>query len=254
MFHSHSYFYYIIIGLDVICILHSIRNGTQNKWMLLIVFAPVIGALVYLFAEVFTRRNRSNLQEGISGILLTNNARIRRLEENLKFTDTFNNRILLADAYLAAGHTDSAIELYESSLTGAFDENEHVLKQLIIAYFSKGDYARVQPLAKKIYNKPQFARSKAHVYYAISLEKTGNIEQAEQEFKKMKGRFGHFEARLQYGLFLKRTGREQEARQVFLDMVDEAPHLSSRERRDSRTWIGQARSELNVRQTGTSKM
>jgi len=254
MFHQHSYFYYITIGLDVICILHSIRNGTQNKWMLLIVFAPIVGALVYLFVEVFTRRNRTGLQKGISGILTTNSARIRKLEENLQITDTFNNRILLADAYLAAGHTGSAIELYESSLTGAFEENEYALRQLIIAYYSAGEYARVQPLAQKIYNKPQFARSKAHVYYAISLEKTGNITQAEQEFKKMKGRFSHFEARLQYGLFLKRTGREQEARQVFLDIVNEAPHLSSRERRDSRTWIGQARNELNVRQTGSSKM
>jgi hypothetical protein len=152
--------------------------------------------------------------------------------------------VLLADAYLAAGHTDNAIELYESSLTGAFDENEYVMKQLIIAYFSKGDYAGVEPFAKRIYNKPQFARSRAHVYYAISLEKMGDIAQAEQEFKKMKGRFSHFEARLQYGLFLKRAGREQEARQVFTDMVDEAPHLSSRERRDSRAWIGQARNEL----------
>jgi hypothetical protein len=253
MFHQHSYFYYITIGLDVICILHSMRNGTHNKWMLLIVFAPIVGALVYLFAEVFTRRTRTGLQDGIAGILTTNSTRIRKLEENLKFTDTFNNRILLADAYLAAGHTDSAIELYESSLTGAFEENEHVLRQLVIAWYSKGEYARIQPLVKKIYNKPQFARSRAHIYYAISLEKTGNIAQAEQEFKKMKGRFSHFEARLQYGLFLKRTGREQEAQQIFMDIVEEAPHLSSRERRSGRAWIAQARNELNVRQTGSSK-
>ncbi|HEY8967605.1 MAG TPA: hypothetical protein VIM64_00895, partial [Puia sp.] len=154
----------------------------------------------------------------------------------------------------AAGHTGNAIELYQSSLTGAFEENEYVLRQLIIAYFSAGEYARIPALAQKIYNKPQFARSKAHVYYAIALEKTGNITQAEQEFKKMKGRFSHFEARLQYGLFLKRTGREQEARQLFMDMVDEAPHLSSRERRDSRAWINQARNELNARQTGSAKI
>jgi hypothetical protein len=231
------------------------RNGTHNKWMLLIVFAPIVGALVYLFVEVFTRRTRTGLQKGVAGMLTSNNARIRRLEDNLKFTDTFTNRMLLADAYLASGDIDNAIGLYESSLTGAFDENEHVMKQLIIAYFSKGDYARVQPLAQKIYNKPQFARSRAHVYYAIALEKTGDIAQAEQEFKKMKGRFSHFEARLQNGLFLKRVGRAGDARQVFSDMIDEAPHLSSRERRDSRAWIGQARNELqNIRQTGSSKM
>jgi hypothetical protein len=242
--YNHGYISYIVIGLDVICILHSMRNNTHNKWMLLIVFAPIIGALVYLFAEVFTRRRGANLQEGISGILTTSSSRIRKLEQNLKISDTFNNRIYLADAYLATGDTNRAIELYESSLTGAFDENDYVLKQLIVAYYSKGEYARLQPLARKIYNRPQFARSRAHLYYAISLEKTGDIAQAEQEFKKMKGRFSQFEARLHYGLFLKRTGREQEAKQVFSDMVDEAPHLSSRERRDSRAWIGQARNEL----------
>jgi hypothetical protein len=248
MLFQHNYFYYIIIGLQVICAIHCIRNGTQNKWIWFIVFVPVVGSLVYLFTEVLTRTSRSNLQQGISGILVTSSARIKRLEENLKFTDTFNNRVLLADAYLAAGHTDSAIELYESSLTGAFEENEHVIMQLIIAYFNKEDYARIQPLVKKVYARPQFARSKAHVLYAIALEKTGDLVLAEQEFKKMKARFSHFEARLQYGLFLKRAGREEEARQVFMDMVDEAPHLSSRERRDSRAWIGQARAELNVRQ------
>ena len=250
IFFQHNYFYYIIIGLQVICAIHCIRNGTQNKWIWLIVFIPVVGSLVYLFSEVLTRRTRTGLQEGISGILVTSSARIRRLEQNLKFTDTFNNRVLLADAYLAAGHTDSAIELYESSLTGAFEENEHVIKQLIIAYYNKGDYARLQTQAKKIYNGPQFARSRAHVLYAISLEKTGDLAMAEQEFKKMKSRFSSFEARLQYGLFLKRSGREEEARQIFMDMVDEAPHLSSRERRDSRAWIVQARAELNVRKTG----
>jgi len=60
----------------------------------------------------------------------------------------------------------------------------------------------------------------------------------------MKARFSYFEARYQYGLFLKRSGKGKEAHQVFTDMVDEAPHLSSRERRDSRTWIVQARGEL----------
>jgi len=43
---------------------------------------------------------------------------IKKLEDELKFTDTFANRIKLADAYLAAGQTEKAAELYKSSLTG----------------------------------------------------------------------------------------------------------------------------------------
>jgi hypothetical protein len=44
------------------------------------------------------------------------------------------------DAYLNAGQTDKAISLYESSLSGAFEENEHVRAQLSIAYFTKQRY------------------------------------------------------------------------------------------------------------------
>lgn len=248
MFFQNSYFYYITVGLQVICAIHCLRQGTQNKWIWVIVFVPVVGSLAYLFTEIFTRHQRVDWQEGISGVLVSKSARIRRLENNLKFTDTFNNRVMLADAYLAAGYTDNAIELYESSLTGAFEENEHVMVQLIVAYYAKGDHSRIVPLAKRVYHRPQFARSRGHILYAMALEKVGEPALAEQEFKKMKARFSYFEARLQYGFFLKRAGRGQEAREVFMDMVDEAPHLSSRERRDSRAWIAQARSELSGKQ------
>jgi len=39
----------------------------------------------------------------------------------------------------------------------------------------------------------QFSAAKAHLLYALSLENTGNIEQAENEFKAMKGRYSYFE-------------------------------------------------------------
>ena len=240
---NNNYFYYITIGLQAICVLHCIRKGTQSKWIWLIVFLPVVGSIAYIFTEIFTGRDIRSWQMGV-GSFFNSSGRISRLEDNLRFTDTFNNRVILADAYLAAGHVDDAIRLYESSLTGAFEENEHVLMQLIVAYFEKQEYAKLLLVAKKIYSRPQFARSKAHVLYAISLEYTGHSELAEQEFRKMKARFSYFESRYQYGLFLQRAFREEEARRVFTEIVEEAPHLSSRERRDSRRWIVQAKEKL----------
>ena len=244
MFFFNNYFYFAELGLQAICAIHCMRKGTQNKWIWVIVFIPVIGCLAYLFTGILPVRNFGGWQEGISGIFISPAGRIRRMENNLRFTDTFNNRVMLADAYLATGRTNAAIELYESSLTGAFEENEHVLIQLIVAYHERQQYDRVLPLAKRVYSRPQFARSKAHILYAIALEKTGEAAMAEQEFRKMKARFSYFEARYQYGLFLQRAGRKEEARQTFADIVDEAPHLSSRERRDSHTWIRQAKDEL----------
>ncbi len=241
-FDQSSYFYYIVLALDIFCVIHMIRRGTVNRWLWLVVIIPVVGAIVYLYYEVFSRRiNNSKID---IGSVLNPNSRIKKLEDELRFTDTFANKVKLADAYLASGQTDKAIGLYESSLVGAFIENEYVMAQLVVAYFDKQEYEKVIVLAKKLYKLPQFARSKAHMLFAQSLEKTGDLEQAEAEFKLMKGRFSYFEQRYQYGLFLIRAGRDNEAANIFSDMLNEEKHLGAVERRTSREWFAKAKDEL----------
>jgi hypothetical protein len=219
------------------------RKGNQNKWIWIIVFLPIVGCIAYIFTEIFTGREMQVLQSGV-GTVFNPTGRIRRLEENVRFSNTFNNRIMLADAYLAAGRVEEAIELYESSMIGAFTENEYVHMQLILAYFERKEYEKLLPLAKKIYSAPQFARSKAHLRYAMALEYTGRAREAEEEFRKMKARFSYFESRYQYGLFLLRAGRKEDARKVFEEIAEESIHLSPRERRGNKAWIAQAREEM----------
>lgn len=238
-----SNFYYVSGAMQIICVIHCLRKGNQQKWIWIIVFLPFIGGLAYIFTEMFSRRDVQNVQANL-GSILNPSGSVRKLEENLRFSDTFNNRMALADAYLATGDTTRALELYEGSYTGAFTENEDLLRSLIIAYSLQRQYDKVIPLAKKLYNTPQFARSKTHVLYAIALEHTGNSQQAEQEFKSMNVRFSHFESRYEYGKFLQRAQRTPEAREVFTALVDEAGHLSPRERSFNRQWIGQAKEEL----------
>lgn len=243
MFFNSNYIYYITIGLQAICVIHCLRRGNQNKWIWVIVFLPVIGSLIYIFSEIVTGRQIQQVSSGV-GSMINPRGSVRKLEEQLRFSDTFQNRIALADAYLATGRTEDAIDLYEESLTGLFTENEHVAKQMIIAYARVKRYKDIIPLAQRIYRSPQFARSQAHMLYAMALEQTGNSQQAEKEFKMMSGRFSYFEARYQYGLFLMRAGRDDEAKQLFKDMVNEAGHMSARERRYSQAWINQAKEEL----------
>jgi hypothetical protein len=243
MFFNNMYFYYITIGLQAICVLHCLKKGNQNKWIWIIVFLPVIGCLIYLFTEVFTDRQISEVSSGVASVLNPRGS-VRKLEEQLRFSDTFQNRVALADAYLANGRTADAIDLYEQSFTGLFTENEHLLKQLIIAYSIVKRYEDIIPLAQKIYRTPQFARSRVHMLYAMALEHTGNSQLAEKEFKMMNVRFSNYEPRYQYGLFLLRIGRDDEARQVFKEMLGEAGHLSSRERRGNQVWFNQAKEEL----------
>lgn len=257
-FSGSNYFYYITIGLQIFCAIHCVRRGTLNKWIWLIVFLPLVGSLVYIYSEILT--NRSSFTRPINtkptinvSAVLNPGGRIKKLEEQLRFTDTFANRVNLADAYMASGYTDKAVELYESSLKGAFAENEDVLLKLIPGYFEQERYEEFISIAKKLYKLPQFPRSKAHLLYAMALERIGNSEQAENEFKSMKGRYSYFEQRYEYGMFLIRAGRESDASNIFTDILTEEPHLSQMERKAGRVWFSKTKDELNKIQAA-SKM
>jgi len=240
---GNNYLYYIEIGLQVICAIHCMRRGNQGKWLWIIIFLPLVGCIIYIFSEMRPGRNLAASKIDLSAVI-NPSAKLKKLEDNLKFTDTFDNKIKLADAYLAAGQTDKAIELYEKSLAGAFAENEHGIAQLATAYFQKERYPDTITSLKKIYNTHQFARSRTHILYAKALELIGNTGAAESEFKLMKGRYSNFEQRYEYGLFLERADRIEDAYALFEQMLDEAPHLSSMERKANRVWLSRAKEEL----------
>jgi hypothetical protein len=243
MFFFNPNFYYVSIVLQAICVYHCIRHGNQNKWIWVIVFLPFIGCLIYFFSEIVTGREMNRVQLGL-GEFINPSSSIRKLEENLRFTDTFANRVALADAYLASGAIDKAISLYEESLKGAFDENEYVLSQLVVAYSQKKLYNEVVTIAYKIKHLPQFNYSHCHVLYANALAQIGATEKAEIEFRKMNGKFSHYEGRYMYSLFLSKQQRFEEAHQLLSDIVAESRHLSSYERRYYRNWIIKAKDEL----------
>lgn len=133
IFGSFGEYYYIILILQALCVYHSIRNGSHGKWIWLIIFLPLVGCLIYLFTEVLNKRQVSSLQTDVVK-LVNPGGRIKELEKKFQFSGTFANRVALADAYLAKGMNENAIELYEPALTGLFENNEHVLEKLIHAY------------------------------------------------------------------------------------------------------------------------
>jgi hypothetical protein len=243
MLFCDNYLYYIPFVLQGICAIHCLRAGTQQKWIWIIIFLPVIGSLIYIYSEIIAGRRLQQPNVDVKAIF-NPGVKLKRLEDELRFSDTFANRVKLADAYLAAGQTERAIELYKDALKGAFAENEHVQQQLMVAYSEQEEYAGVVTIGKRLYNLPQFIRSRSHVLYAVALEHTGNLQQAEAEFLKMKGRYSYFEQRYQYALFLLRNDRNAEAADVLTDMLEEQPHLTAVERKSNRKWFSAASAEL----------
>ena len=239
-----SNYYYLVIGLQAICVFHSIKKGNQQKWIWLIVFLPVIGSIAYIFSEMLTKRDISGVQSNI-GSIINPGGRIKDLERRLEFANTFENKVALADAYLAAGMTDEAIALYDSCLTGLFSDNEYVIMRLIDAYYVKERFEDIVKIAARILRSVDFAKSHAHVLYALSLERLGQVDMAEKEFQSMNGSFSNFEARFNYGQFLIRSERINEAIDLYNEIVQEGQHMTSGEKRNHRVWFGKAKDELS---------
>lgn len=239
IFGAYSELYYIVLILQGICAFHSIRRGTQSKWIWIIVFLPVIGSIAYIFTEIIKKGDIAQVQSGVVD-LVNPGGKIKALEEQFKFSNTFANRVALADAYFAIGNFDKALELYEPALTGLFEDNEHVIMQLIQIYFTSEQYAKILGIAPRIANAIEFPKSQACLHYAIALEKNNNLKEAEKFYQKMNNRYANYEARYLYGQFLINNNRKEEAALLLHEIIEEAQQLNRREKAGSKVWIEKA--------------
>ena len=83
--------------LQFYCLYHAYRYQKAFHWYLLIIFIPIAGSLLYLILQVFKKRNIKEAQESVTEIVLPSK-KINELEQRLQFSDTYENKIQLADA------------------------------------------------------------------------------------------------------------------------------------------------------------
>lgn len=242
LFANYYEYYYIVLVLQGLCVFHSFRRGTQQRWIWIIVFLPLVGSLVYIFTEVIQKRDVKSVT-GNLGNVLNPGGRIKKLEERLSFSDTFANRMLLADAYLEAKMYDKAISLYEENLTSQINTSENSLKNLVQAYYKTGRYEDVVKTAPLVSNTMDFSKTPCNLYFALALVELNKSQEAEAQFKKMNQRFCNYEARYMYAMFLAAENRNEEALQVFQAIVTEGAHLGSRERSENSEWISGAQKQ-----------
>lgn len=239
-------YYYLVFILQGICVFHSIRKGTQQKWIWIIVFVPFFGSLAYIFTEMLKKNQFTGLQQNIS-VVVNPNGKIAELEKQYRFSATFKNKVALAEAYLAMNRASEAIELFESALIGINNDDEYVMLSLLKAYYAIENDEGVVKIGKKLAKSSLFQKSEANLYYANSLEKEGYFDLAKSEYQKMDLRLSNYEARYNYALFLLRRNETNTAKEVLENIINEHEILSKAELKQSKKWINAAEAELKKR-------
>ncbi|WP_026775313.1 hypothetical protein [Polaribacter sp. Hel_I_88] len=216
-------FYYILIAFQAFCIFHVYKSRNENYWYFVIFLVPLIGSLIYLFSQIINKNNIKKTKNKLTEVV-NPTKKIKDLEQKLAISDTFQNKIYLADEYKNQKDYNNAILYYEKALEGKFKNNSHTINKVLKCYFEIKNYSKVVEYAKKIPLDTSFKGSIC--IHALALEKCNFFEEAELQFRKTNIRYSNYGERLQLSEFLVRIGKQQEAKVVLEEIIGEIDNMT----------------------------
>jgi hypothetical protein len=223
---------------------HALKTGRDQKWIWIIILAPVVGCLAYYFMEVFPHsREERQLRKRIHDIAKTLNpdGELKRRTEDVTDTASVENRAKLADECLEKGMFDEAIRLYEGCLEGPHKDDPRILFACARAYFYNGNHRQAEEILQRLEKAhPRFRRDEAQLLEARVLEAIGETPRSVEIFERLRTTYVGFEAKYRYALLLKRLGREAEAAELF-DFIATNARRSALE--SEQEWVKLARKE-----------
>lgn len=238
-------YYYLIIGLQGFCIYHSIKNKNENYWIFLIFFIPLIGSIIYLVTQVFNKRDVENIQSSLSAII-NPTKKIIELKKQLEFSETFQNKVNLADAYFEIRDYNNAIIYYNDAKDTLFSSDSHVTSKLMESYFYTEDYKNTIKCYAELASGKEKIKAQNQMQYGLTLNKLGKTSLAEKELKKIDISFSNYDERLFFAEFLMDKNRNEDARIILQEIYEESKHFTSGNRRIYKQTIKLVKSYLNT--------
>ncbi|RCW91650.1 hypothetical protein [Winogradskyella arenosi] len=223
-------YYFLIIALQVYCFYHAHKNRKPFYWYFVVFFIPAFGSLIYILTQVNGRNPQGQIKEEPTTVI-NPVKRIKTLEAQLKFIDTYANRIDLADAYYANGDYNSAIMHYEKTLEDTVQDESYARKKLILCYFQIGEFQKVLAEAEFLKTKTDFKGSKQQFCYGLALSELGKPEAAEAELKTIDRPFSNYAERLELAKFYISQQKLDEAKTLLQDMASESKSLTKPNRK-----------------------
>lgn len=216
--------YYLIIALQIACAYHVYKVKNSYYWYFLILLFPAIGCGIYISIQLLTKHKVIAVAEEFTNVIAPSKKN-DQLEQKLAFSDTFQNRINLADAYLKADNLPKAEVAYTEALQGSHKDDFYANSQYIITLYNQEKYKDVISIAQKIESKADFNNSKSEFLYGLSLFALGEIERAEELLSKINQRYSNYEERLRLCKFYITHHKKDKALEVLDELQSEYENL-----------------------------
>lgn len=239
--------YLLIPLLQIVCVVHVVKTGRSFLWIYVLLFLPGLGVLAYVAVEIMPGllRSRGARNFGSSAVgALDPGRELRNRRQALEEADTVDNRRLLAEALVAAGHHAEAMELYRGILTGIHADDPGMLMGMARAAYGLGQYelalATVTELGE---TNPRYQAAEAQLLRAMALEGLGRDDEAAADYAELVTHASGEEVRCRYALLLQRHGDQAGAKALFDEILARSRRSPRHYRSHEREWIDIARRE-----------
>lgn len=227
--------YIAIIGVQVLCIVHLMRNGRNPLWLSALIFLPVVSAFAYLVVEILpgmgsnrhVRTARSNVVA-----LIDPERDLRAARDALDLADTAANRLRVADALAGLGRHDEAITLYRESIRMTVgDPDLRTQGKLAASLYESGQGAEALALLDALPEPAGQSEKDRHALLrAKTLEHLGRNAEALTLYEDVVMRIPGEEARCRYAALLIAEGWERRAIKVLEEVESRMKRLDRQQR------------------------
>lgn len=229
---------YILGSLHILVALffavHAIKTGRPMYWLIILFSFPLLGSLVYFFAEYLPASKMERGVKKVSNValqLLDPTRELRDARQAFELTPTVQNRMRLAAALDGAGEYAEAVEQLDACLNGPFAGDPEVCFGAAKAKFHNQQPHLAIPLLLDIRNKnSSFRPEELSVLFAQSHAAAGDNASAEQEFIHATNNFGSAETRAYYALWAAKMGKLDKAKELRAGLEKDWQHWSKHTR------------------------
>lgn len=187
-------------ALELLLIIHMIKNNKPFVWLWLIVFLPYLGGIVYIIMElipdIIQGKTARNMGETVSNIVKPNK-KIKDAEDLLQRQDTIANKIALADLYKENREYEKSLALYEDCLKGPYSEDFDIIFKCAVCLYLQGKKEEAAERYSKIAGKKELTERQELYVYQIT-----------DDYDKLKDIFDR-DANFEVGYILSKNYKEQ---------------------------------------------
>lgn len=214
-----SFVWLLSAAIQLGCIIHVVRTGRPYWWIWIILFAPFLGAVAYLFLEVRPSVGKFDYHAWLWR-LKSARERIAIRESVLEDSNTVRNRLALADELHDAGQFDRECAVLSEGLRGAFKDDATLLMRLAQSHLEAGRAGEAeQILAKTVPEKSADAQLQFALLTARVAARRGRAEEAARLFGDLIAKKKSEAPRYYYAEFLMLSGRREEATGILHDIL-----------------------------------